>query len=158
MNRIFKTLCALSLCAFVASAAAGGPQVSVNGAWINEAPPGAAAMAGYMTLHNPSAHERALVGAKSAAFAMVMMHRTEMENGMAKMLHQEQVAIPAGGKVSFAPGGYHLMLMHPRHAYKAGDKLEITLLFKNGDELPVQFVVRRGAPMDMGGHDHMHMH
>lgn len=156
MNRLLRIVCALSLSAFVSAACADGLQVSVADAWINEAPPGATVLAGYMTLHNSSTQAHALVGAKSAGFAMVMMHRTEMEGGMAKMVHQEKVDIPAGGEVSFAPGGYHLMLMRPRQAYKAGDKVEITLLFKNGDQEPVQFVVRRGAAMDMGGHGHMH--
>jgi hypothetical protein len=156
MKNLAKTVMAVLMCAFVTAAAADETKVGVKDAWINEAPPGAAAMAGYMTLHNPSTQARALVGARSAGFAMVMMHRTEMEGGMAKMVHQEEVDIPAGGEVSFAPGGYHLMLMRPRQAYKAGDKVEITLLFKNGTEMPVQFEVRRGAPMDMGGHGHMH--
>jgi len=156
MKNLGKAVMAVLMCVFVTTAAADETKVGVKDAWINEAPPGASAMAGYMTLHNPSTQARALVGAKSAGFAMVMMHRTEMEGGMAKMVHQEEVDLPAGGEVSFAPGGYHLMLMRPREAYKAGDKVEITLLFKNGSQMPVQFEVRRGAAMDMGGHGHMH--
>jgi copper(I)-binding protein len=127
-------------------------------AWIREAPPGAKALAGYMTLMNHSATPRTLVGASSPAFGTVMLHRTIMEEGMAKMVHQEAITIPAKGSVTFQPNDYHLMLMKPKQALKAGDLVDITLDFKNGETMTVTHEVRAGmGGMDHGGMDHSGM-
>lgn len=131
---------------------AGGPVMADN-AWIREAPPGAAAMAGYMTLMNSADKPVILVGASSPAFAKVMLHRTVMDEGMAKMLHQKQIEIPAHGSVTFEPNGYHLMLMKPKQQLKAGDKVEVTLEFADGSTLAVVHEVRAG----MGGMNHSSM-
>jgi len=127
-----------------------GDKLMVDNAWIREAPPGATALAGYMTVMNKGDAPRVLVGASSPAFGMVMLHRTIMEGGMAKMVHQNEITIPAGGKVSFEPNSYHLMLMKPKQTLKAGDMVDITLKFKNGETMTVTHTVKAG----MGGMDH----
>ena len=76
-----------------------------------------------------------------------------MEGGMAKMVHQQMIEIPANGSLTFEPNGYHLMLMKPKQQLKAGDKVDITLEFKNGDTMVVTHEVRA----DMGGMDHSGM-
>lgn len=43
------------------------------------------------------------------------------------MLPVERVEVPAGSKVTFAPGGYHLMLMQPSGKVTAGDWIKIIL-------------------------------
>lgn len=133
--------------------------VMVDNAWIREAPPGAAAMAGYMTLMNKGDAPRTLVGASSPAFGNVMLHRTVIEGGMAKMVHQMAIEIPANGTVTFEPNGYHLMLVKSKLQLKAGDKVDITLKLKNGETMVVTHVVRAaaGGGMDMGGMDHGRM-
>ncbi len=127
--------------------------VMVKNPWIREAPPSAMALGGFMVLQNMTAKEVALVGASSPDFSSVMLHRTIMDGGMSKMVHQKMITVPAKGEVTFQPGGYHLMLMNPKHAVKAGDKIEITLKFRDGSTLPATFEVRRaagGMPMDGG--------
>lgn len=140
-------VCALSLGSALAMAEGG---VMVDNAWIREAPPGATSQAGYMTLNNHSDAARTLVSASSPAFGNVMLHRTVMEGGTAKMVHQMAIEIPANGSVTFEPNGYHLMLMKPKQQLKAGDKVDIALKFKNGKTMKVTFEVRAG----MGGMDH----
>jgi len=137
---------------WLAQAQAAG-KVMVDNAWVREAPPGAAASAGYMTLHNMGDKPRVLVGASCAAFGNTMLHRTIMQDGMAKMVHQKQIVIPAGGSVTFQPNDYHVMLMKPKHALKAGDKVEVVLKFKNGETMTVTHEVRAG----MGGMNHGNM-
>lgn len=130
-------------------------QVMADNTWIREAPPGAAAMAGYMTLMNKSDKPAILIGANSPAFTNVMLHRTVMGDGMAKMVHQKQIEIPAHGTVIFEPNGYHLMLMKPKQQLKAGDKVDITLEFKDGNTMVVTHEVRAGMEgMNKGGMDH----
>jgi len=128
--------------------------LTIEQPWVNEAPPGAAAMAGYMVVNNAGATARVLVGASSPAFGSAMLHRTVMKNGMAEMVHQKAIRVPAHGHVTFAPGGYHIMLMKPKHHYVAGDAVKVMLRFRNGEQRTVRFPVKKGAP-PMGG---MNMH
>ncbi len=156
MNSMYKAVSAfgLMLLASLVMAAEGG--LTVENAWIREAPPGARAMAGYMVVKNHTGSDRVLVGAASDAFGEVMLHRTIIEEGMAKMVHQMAITIPAKGAVTFEPNGYHVMLMAPKKPLKAGDKVEITLQFKDGATMKVVHEVRPApAPHSMNGNmDH----
>ncbi|HFC53127.1 MAG TPA: copper chaperone PCu(A)C [Gammaproteobacteria bacterium] len=127
----------------------------VEGAWIREAPPVVKVMAGYLTIHNPTEEEMVLEGAESPLFDRIEIHRTEMKGGMAGMERQQGVTIPARGRVEFAPGGLHLMLMGPKKPLAAGSTATITLHFKGGQTLPVQFTVRAGGD---GSSQHGHHH
>jgi len=122
----------------------------VRDAWIREAPPNAVALAGYMVMENPSDKEQSLVNAASAAFDMVMIHRTVHEGGMAHMKHQKAVTIPAKGHIAFAPDGYHLMLMKPKQSLRAGDRVPVDLIFSDGSQIAVGFEVRKGMPAKGG--------
>lgn len=156
-----KRLALLAIAALWAGLAQAGDHLMVENAWIREAPPGASALAGYMTLHNNGDKARVLTGAESVAFGNVMLHRTVMEEGMAKMIHQMSITIPAGESLTFKPNDYHIMLMKPKHPLKAGDKVDVTLSFKNGETLIVTHEVRGGMGGDMGdmgGMDHSQMH
>jgi copper(I)-binding protein len=157
MQKRIGLLWMMVLSTLAAAAWAADPGIVVENAWVNEAPPGAEALAGYMTVENQSRQVRTLVGATSPAFGMVMLHRSIVEGGMAKMVHQHAIEIAPGGDVVFEPGSYHLMLMNPKHPLKSGDKMEVVLKFKDGAALPVTFEVRRGADMNMGhGMEHGH--
>jgi len=59
------------------------------------------------------------------------------------------LAIPAGGKVSLAPGGLHLMLIRPRRAFRAGDTIRVTLKLDDGSTLAARLPVK-------GDDDHAH--
>ncbi len=117
--------------------------ITVRDAWVREAPPGAAMMAGYMALRNNSSRAQILVGARSADFAAVMIHRTTIKNDMAGMQHTPQIELAPNENLLFAPGGYHLMLMNPKRPMRAGDRVGISLEFRGGLVLPVAFAVRK---------------
>lgn len=157
MKSNIKRLAMVAIATLWAGLAQAGSGVMVDNAWIREAPPGATALAGYLTLHNHGEQDRILTGASSAAFGNVMLHRTVMEDGMAKMVHQMMITIPAGKSVTFRPNDYHIMLMKPKHALKAGDKVDITLDFKNGESMTVTHEVRGGMDHGMEGMDHSNM-
>ena len=99
-------------------------------------------MAGYFVLENNGSGDRSLVGASSPAFDDVRLHRTNEENGMASMAPVESVAIPAHGRVAFQPGGYHLMMMHPRQELQPGDSVAVTLHLDNGEDLKTSFTIK----------------
>ena len=101
--------------------------LSITNAWIREAPAGAMMLAGYATLHNASAIPIECTAASAADFARVELHQSQMHDGMAKMAALEALVVPANGSATLAPGGNHLMLMHPARALKAGDTSTLTL-------------------------------
>lgn len=119
------------------------PGVTVEQAWIREAPPGASALAGYFTLKNGSDHEIRLKDANASGFGMTMFHRTVIRNEVASMEHENAVTVPPHGSLEFAPGGRHLMLMNPKKPYQAGDRVDITFDLEDGTQLPVKFEVKK---------------
>ena len=76
---------------------------------------------------------------------MVMMHRTIERGGISTMRPVHELAVAAGKSIEFAPGGYHLMLMRPKHALRPGGRLPITLRFADGSSLAVEFLVQSPA-------------
>ncbi len=93
--------------------------------------PGGGPMAGYMALRNHSDQLIRLTAASSDAFGRVMIHRTVVEDGQARMAHQSGgVAIAPGEVVEFKPRDLHLMLMQPRAELEVGDTVEVELTFE----------------------------
>ena len=125
------------------AAATGEADVSVRDAWVREAPPGAAMMAGYMVLQNKTSRPQVLVAASSSSFETVMIHRTIAKEGMTGMEHAPKIELLPKASLLFAPGGYHLMLLNPKRTLHAGDRVDITLEFRGGLVLPVAYEVRK---------------
>ncbi len=124
-------------------AAAQRGQVVAVDPWIREAPPGMHMWAGFVTLRNTSHEAVALTGAESEQFALVEMHRSFIDNGVARMRQQSRIEILPGQQLPLEPGGYHLMLMHAREPVRAGKTFMLTLQFDNGQSLRLPFVVRK---------------
>jgi hypothetical protein len=68
-----------------------------------------------------------------------------MEGGIMRMAPAASVAIPPGGSVNFAPGGYHLMFVGIARNLKPGDQIPATLRFSDGGRAAVSFQVGSGA-------------
>ncbi|HEX7943149.1 MAG TPA: copper chaperone PCu(A)C [Phenylobacterium sp.] len=128
----------------IAGAAHAAPQVSA--AWSRPAAQGTTG-AGFMTLSNPGAKPDALVSVESPLAGQVMVHQSSMSGGMASMKMVASVPVPAGGSVTFAPGGYHLMFMDLTRPLKVGDRLPATLTFASGAKVKATFVVGLAPPV-----------
>ncbi|MDO9245296.1 MAG: copper chaperone PCu(A)C [Phenylobacterium sp.] len=100
--------------------------------------------AGYMTLTNRGAASDTLVAVESPAARKVEMHRTTTDGGVMKMQRLDSVLLPPGKAITFAPAGYHVMLIGLAKAQKAGDAVPATLVFKSGARLKVVFAVGAG--------------
>jgi copper(I)-binding protein len=117
----------------------------ISDAWIREAPPGSAVLAGYLKITNRGTTQATVTGVSADDFSSVEIHRTVMENGMARMLSARQLDIPAGESFVLEPGGYHLMLFNPVRPLVAGDTVELLLEIRNGACLAVNAPVARMA-------------
>jgi copper(I)-binding protein len=108
--------------------------------WLREAPPNANMMAAYGMLTNNTDEDMLLVGAYSPAFSMTEIHKTIITDGIARMVHQPEIIIKQDEILSFAPGGLHIMLMHPIIEYNLGDLIKINLIYQQDDKKIIQEV------------------
>jgi hypothetical protein len=134
----------LALALLAAAPALAASPLEVSDAWIRAMPAGIPS-GGYFTLHNASAKDVALTGASTPACGSLMLHKSEMTGGMSSMHHVDEVDVPVGGSIAFAPGGYHLMCMQATSAVTPGARVMVTLSFKDGGKLTVPFQVRNAA-------------
>jgi len=123
--------------------AVAGSSIVVRDAWVREAPPGAAVLAAYFTLENPGSKADKLVAVRSPDFDKIEIHATEIRAGVARMIVLDALAVPPQAVVKLAPGGYHLMLHHPRRALAAGMSTRLELSFDSGARLTAVAPVRR---------------
>jgi hypothetical protein len=162
MTRHFgAALLALALCA--ASLAAGAHTyragaISVANPWIRPNPPGAPTAAGYAAITNTGQAADRLVAAASPDASSVEVHQMTMAGGVMQM-RPVRGGLPIGPRqtVTFAPGGYHLMLIGPRRAFRVGEVVPVTLTFQRAGAVRVGFVVQTG-PAGAGGMPGMDMH
>lgn len=100
----------------------------------------------YFQLRNHAAGGDELTGISSAAAQAVEMHESMMEGDVMQM--RPVGSLPIGGKASieFGPGGYHVMLIGVKQELKAGDTLEITLHFRDHEDIAVTVPVQESQP------------
>jgi len=139
MKLALAALATLSL----ASAAHAAPKAEA--AWTRPAAQGQTG-AGFMTLKNPDTTPDTLVAVASPWAKAVQVHQSSMTGGMASMKEVSRVAVPAGGSVTFAPGGYHLMFVGLTKPVKVGDTVPATLTFASGAKVTVSFVAGLAPP------------
>jgi copper(I)-binding protein len=121
--------------------AAGGPLV-IKSAWARAAATGADT-AVYFTIINGKVAADTLLSAATDAAQSAGIHQTTTDaSGMTGMQMTPSVAIPGGGTVEFAPGGYHVMLTGLKAEIKAGDRVTVTLTFQNAGVVTVSAEVR----------------
>jgi hypothetical protein len=107
---------------------------------------------GYMVLANHGPAADALEKVETPLAARVEMHSSSMSGGVMTMRREDRVAVPAGGRTTFGPGAYHLMLIGLTRTLKAGDQAPATLSFASGTKVKVVFqVTDGGAPAPMAG-------
>jgi hypothetical protein len=116
-------------------------ELDITEARIKNLPPSVPVRAGYLSIHNPAEFSVSIVSLRSDAFASVEIHRSVMQDGMMSMEPVDRLTIDSGTSLQLAPGGLHLMMMHPVEATRPGDDLEIILQLGDGSEQRVMMKV-----------------
>ena len=131
----------------LASCSKSGPSdIEVSDAWARETVAGQSATAAYMTITNDGAGDDRLVSVAAPVPAMAMLHSSESSGGVARMREMGTgVAIPAGGRIEFKPGGSHVMVTGLGAPLKPGQSLKLTLRFEKSGERPVDVKVAPAA-------------
>ncbi len=100
--------------------------------------PGKNLTSAYFLLHNTGEEARSLVSISAEFAERAELHKHDTVDGMMRMRRVESVEIPAGGKVRFASGGYHVMLFELDRRPRTGDPLHLVLTFDDGSEQAVK--------------------
>ena len=136
---------------------AAGPSLAISDAWIREAPPGATVLAGYLRLANTGDKALVISAIRSQDFERIELHRTVVEEGIARMLPVERLEIPPGDSISLEPGGMHLMLFNPARSLRQDDRVVFSVELAGDACQRFESVVMRGTDVDAHQH-HNHHH
>lgn len=160
---------AVILCATVALAAAPlvahefrGGNLDLLHPSVPPTPPGANVAAGYVVIVNSGTEDERLLGGSAPFADGVELHRTTVENDVARMRRLDDgLAIPAGATVRLEPGGMHLMFVGLAEPLHDGERRPVTLVFERAGDVELEFAVERPGPggepaetTDHGGMDH----
>jgi copper(I)-binding protein len=125
----------------LAAGAASG--ISIEKVWARPSAGAATASAAYFTISDAGTPDR-LVGVSTPAAEKAELHESIDDHGVMKMRGVEGVALEPGKPVSFAPGGYHVMLTGLKQPLKQGDSFPLTLRFEHAAPLTVTVPVQTG--------------
>jgi periplasmic copper chaperone A len=142
---IFTALLLITPYSFASSA------ITLENAWISEAPPMSKVMAGYVKILNPGDKPVQIDKVSSPDFSSIEMHRTVIKNGVASMLRERNIHIAAHGSFEFKPGSYHLMMFNPKKSFRAGDSSQLTFTFASGQSETFKFTVKKATGYSSSG-------
>ena len=123
-------------------------QLEIGHPWARMTPAGAKVGGGYLSVVNEGKEADTLVSATAEIAGRVEIHEMSVKDGVMTMrMLADGVAIPAGGEVKFAPGGYHLMFMDLKQPLKQGESFKGTLTFAKAGTVDVVFKIEgMGGP------------
>jgi hypothetical protein len=131
--------------------------VSVTDAWARASAGAATTGAAYVTLVG-GAQADSLVAVSTPVATTADVHETTSDNGVSRMRPVPAVPIAPGRTVTFAPGGFHIMLTGLKQRLTAGQSFPLTLTFAHAAPVTVSVQVRPlGHAAPMGGHGSMQM-
>jgi copper(I)-binding protein len=133
--------------AFASLSACQAAETKVDNAWVRlpavAGQPGAA----YFKVQGGKQADTLIAVAAPFALRAEMHESMKSDHGMMSMAPVKDIPVPAGGTVTFAPGGKHVMLFSVGPNVKPGDTVPVTLSFAGGKkiETPAK-VVGAGDP------------
>ncbi len=146
-TRLFKPLACMAILTVVLGSPFNAParaedvkagDLVISQAWSRATPGGAKVGGGYITIENKGSVADRLIGASGDFAGKIEVHEMAVKNGIMTMRPVEGgLAIEPGKTVTFAPGGYHLMMMDLKAPLKQGEKLPVTLEFEKAGKVTV---------------------
>lgn len=132
--------------------------LQATGAWVQPAHPGSREMTGYFRLDNKGRADVVINGVSSSQFGRAVLQDKSADDGEPGKPGLDQVVVPAGEQMAFAPDAREVALYSPTQSYDAGDQVDIVLACGSKHaSLPMVATVRHqkgDAPaVDMGADD-----
>jgi copper(I)-binding protein len=134
---------AMLFAGMLASLPAFAGELAIMNAWSRSTPPGVTVGVTYFTLKNDTGKSDRLLKITTPVAAKVQVHRTEIQDGMARMREVAVLHVDAGQSLEFKPGGMHLMLMGLKQPLVEGEAFELDLLFEVAGPRKLKVAVRR---------------
>lgn len=149
MHRILAILALLM--AFAAGEARAGDVMAMD-AWARASAGMAKAGAAFLILHNRGAKADRLTAVETPVSEKAELHTHVQEGEVMKMREVPAIDVPAGGQVTFQPGGFHIMLIGLKQPLEEGTSFPIKLKFEQAGEITVDVAVKKAGAM--GSMDH----
>ncbi len=120
----------------------GSGAIEVCRPWAWTSLKGATTGAAYVTIVNRGSDGDRLVAVQSPAARRAQIHLHAMAANVMRHRILELVDVPPGQTVTFAPGGLHVMLIHPTAPLEIGAKFPLILQFERAGSVAVDVVVQ----------------
>ena len=131
--------------------------LSIHRPWSRELPPVAPNGAAYFRVENGGSAMVRIVSVSTPIADRAELHAHETDGGVMKMRHLREVEVPAGGEVSFEPGGLHVMLIGLKQPLKAGESYPLAVEFDGAGTIEVTVEITGMGTTDPSGHgEHKH--
>ncbi len=127
------------LAACLASAATPGA-LSISAGWSRPTPPGVSVGVGYLEIAGGTEPDR-LMSASSPRAKRIEFHQSTEEGGLARMRELAEVPVAGHARVSFTPGGLHLMLLGLDRPLARGERVPVTLVFEHAGARNLELLV-----------------
>ena len=155
---MLKQLKAIILSAGLCAVQAQAAELMVSKAYAKANIPGADNSSAYMELMNHSKADVTLIDVKTTVAKKAELHTHEVVNDRMRMRQVQSVTVPAMGKLSFAPGGYHIMLIGLTERLRHEEQTTLTLVYSDGTEQTVTYDIidarkqKKMKPDEHSGH------
>ena len=141
-----RILAIAAVLAFTAAPALAGDlevgDLEIGHPWSRATPPAAPVGAGYLTVTNKGATADRLVSAASDVSARVEIHEMAVIDGVMRMRALDKgIEIPAGGRIEFKPGGFHIMFIGLKQPLAKDTTFKGTLTFEKAGTVAVDYKV-----------------
>ncbi|MGE0829161.1 MAG: copper chaperone PCu(A)C [Hyphomonadaceae bacterium] len=127
--------------------------IRVADGWIPVPPNGARVAAGYLTVQNEGATGDRLLAIATPRAGRTEIHEMRMDGDMMVMQAVDGVDAPAGGTITLAPGGLHIMFHDMAAPFREGERVPIALTFRDAGQIEAELIVR-ARTNDQPGHGH----
>ncbi|MEH2506688.1 copper(I)-binding protein [Bradyrhizobium sp. AZCC 1578] len=132
---------------FAHSQTAGQNSIAIERAWSRATPAGAKNGAVYGTVINNGNLSDSLVGAATPVGDQVQFHSVAEENGVSRMREMPTVDFRPRAKVTFSPGGMHIMIVGLKEPLKEGQSFPMTMTFEKAGKIDVMIPVAKVGAM-----------
>ena len=103
----------------------------------------------YLESRNLGEADDGLVAVGTPLAKKVELHRSTMEEGVHRMEKVDGIVVPAGGSVTLAPGGLHVMLVDLKFMLMAEETIPVSFTFEHAGAITTGVAVEvRGSDQD----------
>ena len=131
------------------------PGITIVDSWTKPARAGQPVSAAYLTICNGDDTDDALVAVANGpddTAETIEVHLSAMTDGVMSMKKVERIALPAGERTVFEPGGAHIMLLGVTRDVASGGEPTLRLEFENAEDIDRAFEVREEQGNAHEGH------